>query len=96
MSFVLMENSINETRICIHCNTEYEFVDEKYADEKTPTVFLYSSIRNQMYCPNCGNSHSELIKAPPAFEKRPTLKGEGREMLNRIKKRNYGNNMPDY
>jgi hypothetical protein len=51
-----------------------------------------------MYCPNCKEQHNkvELSIGPSHFEKRPTLKGDGRDLFNRIKKRNYGSNMPDY
>lgn len=96
MTFIMMNDSVIETRTCKHCNKTYDFKDIKYADANTPTVLAFTEVRNQMFCPHCQNPHVEFVKAPPAFEKRPTLKGEGRDMLNRIKKRNYGSNMPDY
>lgn len=43
------------------------------------------------YCPD-----DDLPSYGGHFEKRPTLTGEGRELFNRIKKRNIGSNMPDY
>lgn len=98
MPFILMDASIVEQRICNWCQEEYTWKDLKWADEKTPLVFSHSSSLNQMYCPNCKEQHNkvELSKGPSHFEKRPTLKGDGRDLFNRIKKRNYGSNMPDY
>lgn len=98
MTFILMDDSIIENRVCRWCDEEYEWRDERYANEKTPTVLSHTGSHNQVWCPNCWTQHipTELSKGPSHFEKRPTLKGEGRELLNRIKKRNYGSTMPDY
>ncbi len=96
MTFIIMPNSINETRKCIHCQSDYQFMHIYYANEKSPDVFVYSETRNQIFCPVCGKAHTEFVPPPHFFEKRPTLNGLGREILNKIKKRNYGSTMPDY
>lgn len=96
MGFILMPESIAEPRICRWCEEEYIWESQKWADEKNPTVFVFSGSKNQMWCPNCGERHEPISYVGTHFEKRPTLKGEGAELFNRIKKRNYGSNMPDY
>lgn len=71
-----------------HCNScNHDDIIEVNYEGCTPTI-----------CNSCGHDNAFQYKntGPAHFEKRPTLTGEGRELFNRIKKRNYGSTMPDY
>lgn len=75
---------LDYSKFCKNCNTD-NLYKVSYSS-KLPTK-----------CLHCGFDTAEEKYIPMGiYEKRPTLKGEGRELLNRIKKRNYGSTMPDY
>jgi hypothetical protein len=68
---------------CIKCNT-LSFIQTTY-NSVLPHI-----------CTMCGFDSNKTNVSPNIIEAQPKMNSDAKELFNRIKKRNYGSNMPDY